>query len=114
DILQSEAPMALDLLTRRLMPLWDLNRRTTRVDDRIAELLRALEQDGDIAIRDGFLWLAGQDPADYVGFRVPANEDDRPRDLEDVPPEERASACLAVLKQQISLPPEDLAREAAR
>ncbi len=114
DILEVEAPMSIALLARRVIPMWGISRRTSRVDERLSEVLAELANAGRVMLLDRFIWLAEQDPANYAGFRVPANADDRPRDLEDIPPQELANACLTVLRQQISLPVEDLVRETAR
>ena len=113
-IIRTEAPVAIDLATRRLMAHWQLSRQTSRVDRHVRTLLRELTVQQQIVVRDGFLWRADQNPDQYAAIRVPAPDDPTPRQPEELPPEEIANACLAVLRQQVSLPTEDLLREVAR
>lgn len=58
-------------------------------------------------------WSDSQDPESYGLFRAPADEASR-RDAKDVPVQEAANAVLRVLEEQISMPEEDLVKEAAK
>ncbi len=60
-----------------------------------------------------FYWLNTQEPESYDTFRVPG-EDDQKRNAEDIAKEEIANGIKEVLNNQISLPQEDLIKEAAR
>lgn len=113
NVLTQEAPIHVDLLTHRLMPHWQLSRQTDRVNRRMDELLKAMVEDGQVAIRDRILWQPTQKPDSYARFRVPAPHDHDVRKIDHIPAEELANACHAVLQQQISLPLEDLCRQVA-
>jgi hypothetical protein len=61
-----------------------------------------------------FLWRQNQSPEGYAIFRVPGSEPESMRTAEYLPIEEIAILAHQILKLQISLPMEDLAREMAR
>jgi hypothetical protein len=58
-------------------------------------------------------WRDDQMPEIYKTFRVPM-DDEYKRNPEDLPKEEIAAAIVEILKNQISLPSEDLIKETAR
>ena len=58
-------------------------------------------------------WKEGQNPNDYVGFRVGTTEGEK-RESEDLPTEEIANAVKYILQNQISLSKEELVRETAK
>jgi hypothetical protein len=63
---------------------------------------------------DVFLWPVGANPDTYGNFRVPGASPEVLRDAEDLPVEEVANAALFLLRQHISAPERDLARETGR
>jgi hypothetical protein len=108
-----EGPISLALLSRRVGAMWGFARVTSRARARIEKLcdvigLRRTEHGGDI-----FLWSESTDPSCYELFRI-ADNDNGLRSAEDLPPEEVANAAKAVLKANISIPADDLAKETAR
>jgi len=114
DIVNKEAPIAFDLVAQRLMDFWQISRQTSRVTRRVDQLLNELQYEKELAMAGDFIWKPDQNQATYPGFRVPASDDEQPREPEELPSEEIANACEAVLKQQISMPEADLYREVGR
>ncbi len=113
-IVAHEGPLSLDLLARRLAALWQLSSVRAGTLERVRELL----PEQVISRQSGgteFLWPGELDPVSWPDYR-PASEADESteRAVEDLPLEEIRNAGLAVLRSQIALPIEDLARETAR
>ncbi len=63
---------------------------------------------------DGVLWAAGRAPGEWRGFRVPEDGEGNVREAEEIPVVEVANAAEALLRREIALPAESLAREVAR
>ncbi|MBI4575485.1 MAG: DUF3320 domain-containing protein [Planctomycetes bacterium] len=115
EILEAEAPLSLDLAARRLAACWGVGRVTARIRERLGEVIQAMPAARRPSTRGEFLWNPGRGPEEYRAFRVPgAGDPDGARRAEDIPPEEVANAARAILAQQVAMPPEALAREAAR
>lgn len=111
QVLAREAPIAFELLCRRLLPAWGIGRITDRVRDRVRAVLPGDARRDD----DDVLWAAGQDPAGFATFRVPAEGDDAAaRDAEHLPIAEIANAMAWLLTQHGGLGTDDLLRLAAR
>ena len=113
EILETEAPVSADLISRKILTAWGIPRITPRIERRLAVLLGKLP--GPVT-RDGesvYYWGRTQKPETYAGFRVPG-EDGFRREAEDIPPEETAAAVRYLLERQISLPRVELVREVSR
>jgi very-short-patch-repair endonuclease len=108
--LKREAPIALDLLARRVAAAFDVGRVTARVVDRVRELLP--EASG--VLREPVVWLVDQDPQDFHVYRVPPEGAEANRQAEEIPVEEIANAAEHLLSAHVSIRREDLARETAR
>jgi very-short-patch-repair endonuclease len=109
-LLDDEAPVAFDLLMRRVGTAYGLPRITERSREHVRAALAAIADrcdEGDV------LWAPGQDPAAFRGFRIPVDAAGE-RAAEQLPPAEVANAMLWLLRQHGSLAPEDLQREAMR
>ncbi|MAG55752.1 MAG: hypothetical protein CMJ83_05635, partial [Planctomycetes bacterium] len=113
EIIAEEAPIHLDRVARRIARSFSITRLTTKVRDRVLEVLATLPAPAPTRI-DDFLWLPTQDPADHAHFRPSDPADPEPREAEEIPMEELANATLFILQHQISLPTEALAKELAR
>ncbi|MCC6285304.1 MAG: DUF3320 domain-containing protein [Phycisphaerales bacterium] len=111
EIVKHEGPIVPALLARRVARLWRLSRVTSRVHARIAELLAS--QPGMPEERDGALWPLGGDPESYSAFRPHGPEEDDWREIEEIPPAELRAVVAAVLRTNVALPVEELARQAA-
>ena len=108
-IVAEEAPVRKERAYRRLAVSWRLSMLTKRFVDHVDQLLAAsdLHLDGD------FLWTSDIESADYDIFRI-HDAADSPREVEDLPVEEIASATLEVLSYSVALPREELERSVAR
>ncbi len=110
-ILSAEAPITESLLERRVLQAFSLTRAGTRVREKLAQILT----DPEFAVSDcrgtRLFWADGQDPLLYASFRT-AGEGEARREASHLPLPEIAAAALAVLREQIGLPFEDLVREA--
>jgi very-short-patch-repair endonuclease len=114
EVVEHEGPIRLELAARRIATCWGF----ARVRGRALERIRALIPKDRVQVRTAegstFLWAASQTPGSYEQFRVPGGNPDLLRDAEELPPEEVANAALHLLRQHISAPRGDLARETSR
>ena len=114
-VMKTEAPIQFGLAVRRVIAFWDFNRVTDRARAAVEDIRNMIPQADRPVLIDGYLWQPEQFPADYEYFRVPRDDESNPpRGVEEIPAIEIANAAAAVLKQQIALPQEDLARETAK
>jgi len=113
QVIQTEAPISQGLLSKRILTAWGICRLGVRLKEYLDRLydslnLRFTRQNGNY-----FYWNEEQNPETYNKFRIPEN-DDQKRNPEDLPKEEIAAGIVEILTNQISLPTEDLVKEAAR
>ncbi|MDD4227714.1 MAG: DUF3320 domain-containing protein, partial [Mariniphaga sp.] len=113
QVIQTEAPISQGLLSKRILTAWGISRLGVRLKEYLDGLygslnLRFTRQNGNY-----FYWNEEQNPETYTTFRVPSN-DDQKRSPEDLPKQEIAAGLVEILTNQISLPAEDLVKEAAR
>ncbi len=113
-VIDTEAPVALGVISRRLADAWGLKRITTRLKDRVGSLIARSDNWRFSSTSTDFLWKRDQDPAHYEGFRVPAKGVRPPRRARHIPAEEIANAAGRLLAEHVSIEVEDLARETAR
>jgi len=113
EIVAWEAPVTPPVALRRLASLWSVERVTKRAEQRLNDILRmAIGRHRVQRLGDG-LWPADAAPEVFTGFRAPGDLTESQRDIEEIPLIERVSAVVYTLQRQISLPTEDLEREAA-
>ncbi|GAP68302.1 superfamily I DNA and/or RNA helicase [Bacteroidales bacterium 6E] len=113
EVIETEAPICRSLLSRRILNARGFARQGTRLmrhlDTVYARMnLKCTKQDGTVVY-----WRNDQDPAHYEKFRIPAGDDDK-RNADELPKEEVAAAMVQILRNQVSLPADDLVRETAR
>lgn len=113
NVLEVEAPVSRDLLSRRILGAWGIGRMGSRVGSHLNQVYERMNLRQEEAGYNVFFWKGGQQPADYKIFRIAANADQK-RSAEDLPPEEIANGITEILKNQISLPMADLIREGAK
>ena len=107
-VLAAEAPIAFDRLVRMLADMWDVNRVTDRLRERVRLALPAtVVEDG------GILWSAVEQQREFRGFRVPRSEHEE-RAIDELPIVEVVAAMAWLLRQHHAIASDDLAREAAR
>ena len=112
-VIEQEGPVSYRLLCRRVVQAWGMTRVGNRIDARISDLCR--QQRLITSSVDDKVFLAqGTDPEHYAQFRVPDERKNFRRETIDIPPEEIKNAAWDILRQQISLPQDDLVRETAK
>lgn len=114
DVVRHEGPVSLRLAARRVAAHWGLKQVREQVRERVRRLLPLEEVRARSSGADVFLWPVGANPDTYGNFRVPGASPEALRDAEDLPVEEVANAALFLLRQHISAPERDLARETGR
>ena len=113
QVIQKEAPISQSLLSKRILSAWGISRLGVRLKEYLDGLygrlnLKYTRQNGTY-----FYWKQEQNPEAYNTFRIPDNEEHK-RSAEDLPKEEIAAGMVEILTNQISLPADDLVKEAAR
>jgi Protein of unknown function (DUF3320). len=113
-VVNSEGPISHNLLCKRIIKAWGMSKVGSRIDARISEICASSKLQTTKLGTMKYYWPANLNPNTYKGFRVPNSDKQSRRDVEDIPLEEIKNAATEILVQQISLPKEDLIREAAR
>jgi hypothetical protein len=114
EILAREAPIFLTLAARRLAATHGITRLTRKVRDRVVELAQLGQHRLEPADETGVLWAAGQDPATYGGYRVPAPDAAEERAIQEIPVAELANGAHLVLSRNVALSRTALARATAQ
>lgn len=114
QVVNEEGPISHNLLCRRIIQAWGMTKVGNRIDDRILKLCNKLKLQITRIGRTKYYWPKNVVPVEYTLFRVPSDNSQTRRNIGDIPGEEIKNASLYVLRQQISLPEDDLAREVAR
>lgn len=110
-VVNSEGPVSHSLLCRRITQAWGMARVGNQIDTRIQQLCSKLKLNTTKHNSLIYYWPENINPSDYAIFRVPGDER---RNIEDISPEEISNAIHEILSSQISLPEDDLIREAAK
>ena len=90
-----------------------MDRLTTKARRLVLDLCPQVEPPP--LVQEDFIWPAHRQPLHWRGYRTWEGSEGSslPRSPEDIPLEEFANAAEAVIRQQLGLPQEDLAREVA-
>ncbi len=108
EIIRIEAPVSVDVITRKVMSAFGVTRLTAKVEQRVRDIISTI----DVYEIDGFIWKNGITPEKYPLCRVPAENDEK-RSMDEIPPQEIANAVKHILANQISMTKDDLIRETA-
>jgi transcription elongation GreA/GreB family factor len=111
EIVEVEAPIAVDLLTRRVRDAWGIGRAGSRVADAVRRQLDWLRSRGRVRVDDGFAWVAGRE---LQLVRLPGDDPATIREVEHVTAAELRE-CIAWLAEHTAPGPRSqLLREVAR
>ncbi|WP_078349696.1 DUF3320 domain-containing protein [Mucilaginibacter pedocola] len=113
NVLQTEAPISKNLLSKRVLSAWGISRMGARISTHFDSIISQMALQSTGNGQNTFYWGNGQNPDSYSQYRVPLN-DAQKRDADDLPPQEIANAVRQILINQISLAQPDLVREAAK
>jgi len=104
EIVQTEAPIALSLLKKRVRAFLALSRITPRIEREIRSTLGSLSCQGEeIKGTNIYVWRVDQDKENYPDFRVGGE-----REITEIPYQEIANAMEDILSLQGAMSPEDL------
>lgn len=112
-VLEVEAPISHNLLSRRILNAWGISRLGVRLNKHLSAIYSRLNLKYTKQNGNRFYWKNGQTPETYGAFRIPGEEDVK-RNPEDIAQKEILNGIIDILTNQISLPKEDLIREVAK
>jgi very-short-patch-repair endonuclease len=112
-IVAAEAPITRALATRRLAEAFGVERLIKSVRERCETVIEDLLGMSKIAEQGDALWAGDIEP-EPLEPRTPGDTDASKRSLDDIPLAERTAAVRWVLREQVSLPDDELAKHAAR
>lgn len=111
QVLAAEAPIHLDLLSRRVAAYFGVGRINPRVVDAVKA---ALEGRGVLGEEPGIVWRINQDATSVPSVRVAGQSLSAQRDILQVPLAEVAAAARIVVERANGLQATDLVRDCAR
>ncbi len=109
-VLQKEAPIEKDVFYRRISSAWGFGRFGSRIETRLAEILKRLEFQQTEVEDCVFLWTNAQNPEEFQTFR-PAKTQSDGRDAQDFPPQELAALAVEKMNSLIGIEQNDLITE---
>lgn len=112
-IIDTEAPITRNLLTKRVLHSWGISKLGTRINNHFQKLLTDDNLKKTGLKNSEIFWNEIVTPDNYLSYRV-FTKDGNKRDAEDLPPEEVANGLREILSHQISLPKDELVRAGSR
>ncbi len=112
-VVEAEAPITRNLLARRILGAWGINKLGTRINAHFETILAQSSLKQTTSNDTVVFWNQTESPGSYTAYRV-ATADGKKRDADDLPPEEIANAIREILQHQISLAKDELIREASK
>lgn len=112
-VMDAEAPISHELLSRKILTAWGITRLGVRLNEYLTQIYRQMKLKKTRQGGDNFYWRIDQDPENYHQFRV-SSDNSQKRNVEDIAREEITNGIKEVLKNQISLPKEDLIKETSK
>lgn len=109
DVIEAEAPVSRSLLCKRILVAWSISRLGAKLEAHMDLLLsecNCFKSSHDDLV---FYWLNEQQYQQYNLFRTGPG-----RDAVDLPPEEVANGIRQILRNEISMPVNDLSRVCAQ
>lgn len=125
NILATEAPISKRALYRKIIGAFGISRLGSRLEAVLETAMLRVEKKETVENGVVFFWLMEQDADNYQGYRVDNSTENQiavaqqlrlnvKRSMDDVASVEIVNALMEVIKEQISLPKEDLVRETAK
>jgi hypothetical protein len=113
QILEVEAPMHIDLLSRRVGAYFGIGRLSPKLTERVREIAASRAVVGDPGDADA-VWRRDQDPGVLPTVRAADQSVETRRDAHEIPLGEVAAAAAVVLARNVGLAVDDLSRETAK
>lgn len=110
-IVDVEAPVHTDYLTKKVLACWNFGRTSSKAQNYVHRLLSDPKIRKHATLQQDFLWKKETPPHLLTDFRIHSEKDSQSRQWDEIPLVEYGAAGLEVLKQNISLPLEDLTRQ---
>ena len=112
-VVETEAPIMRNLLARRVLAAWGISKLGTRINAQFEQFLGDVYLKKTVTDGNTVFWSENLKPDEFTSYRV-STAGGQKRDAEDIPTEEIANAIKEILSHQISLPNDELVREASR
>lgn len=112
NTIQQEGPIMQELLFRRVARAWGLTRMTRRTEELLTRLAPYPARVGTDGVQ--VYWPRDVDPAAWEGLRVPSDEPESRRAIDDISLEELGNAAVYILSQQGGTALDSLARAVCR
>ncbi len=113
QIITEEAPVSKDIIQKRVLSAWGITRSGARIDRVFNEIL-GLVKSITTSYGETVFYFGSKQPEITDAFRIPTDDNDTKRSFADIEPHEIAGAVKYVLDNQLSLTPDDLAKEVAK
>ena len=112
-ILRIEGPISHELLSRRVLEIFNIPRSSAKLQSHTDYLIKRLAPPQSAECHGVFYWHKEHNPSEFKSVRI-ADETEERRDADDIAPEEAVNAICYIISQQISLSEEDLVRETSK
>lgn len=112
-ILETEAPISFDLITRRLSESCALKRVTDKVKERVIYICKQQKIPYTTYKGNTFYWSEDRRSEEYELIRYAADPSAR-REAADIPVEEAINAVIYTVRTQVGLPEDAIASETAK
>ncbi len=100
EIVAIEGPITQDLCISRLLPHWQITRKTTQVKNKIESLLTSLSFHHETEGKQIFLWSDHKSFLEYVTFRSHPPGDPWQRKADEISIQEYCNAMIHLIKQE--------------
>lgn len=113
EIVTVEGPIYEAVLRKRVAKAWGL----TRMTDNVNKVLDVCMPIGHPVTRHetgSVYWPVGSNPGEYTEYRIPSDDEQTKRTLEEIPPEEIVNAMCEVLSELGGCHKDELYREAIK
>lgn len=111
EVVGSEGPIHAELLGRRLLKHWGIERITEKYRDAMQAVLAEAAILPELERRGDFFWKRGQHE---VPVRVPTAAAETQRSAQQIPPEELTAGLRLLVRLGLGLDPENLLKQTAR